>query len=74
MSNSQNLQIADDEAIVSAALTLDKQVYNPGQSKIITVDLQNSGDIAAENVKVHLYHATLGKGWMFERREKNHNN
>jgi len=70
MSNSQNLQIADDEAIVSAALTLDKQVYNPGQSKIITVDLQNSGDIAAENVKVHLYHATLGKGWMFERREK----
>ena len=42
---------SDDEAIVSAALTLDKQVYNPGQSKIITVDLQNSGDIAAENVK-----------------------
>jgi hypothetical protein len=45
-------------------------VYHPGDTKTITVDLENTGDISAENVKVHLYHATLGRGYRFDRVQK----
>jgi hypothetical protein len=70
LSNSLNLQIGDDEALVTAKVSLDAQVYNPGDTKTITVDLENTGDISAENVKVHLYHASLGRGYRFERIQK----
>ncbi|MDH5401524.1 MAG: DUF11 domain-containing protein, partial [Candidatus Heimdallarchaeota archaeon] len=69
MSNGQNVQIADDESLVSATVSLDQQVYNPGDTKTITTNLRVSGT-EASNVVVHLYQASLGRDWRFERVEK----
>lgn len=63
LTNGLNLQIADSEAMIKAAVTLDKTVYTVGDTVTMTVDVENIGDIAAENVKVHLLHTTLGKDW-----------
>jgi hypothetical protein len=63
MSNGQNLQIADDEAVVSALVSLDKQAYSVGDQVLIDVDLSNYGDVAATDLKVHLFHTRLGRDW-----------
>ena len=68
LSNGQNIQIADDEAVLSAVVSLDKQVYNPGDNKVITATVTNNGDIAAGSVVVHFFQSTIGRGnQLFER-------
>jgi hypothetical protein len=67
LSNGQNVQIADDEAIVSATVELDKQLYLVGDPVEITVDLSNNGDLTATDIKVNLFHGTLGRDNRFER-------
>ncbi|MCE7733285.1 MAG: hypothetical protein GPJ54_00310 [Candidatus Heimdallarchaeota archaeon] len=63
LSNGLNLQIADDEAMIKASVNLDKTVYHPGDTVTMTVNVENIGDIAAENIEVHLLHTSLGKDW-----------
>ena len=61
VSNGQNLQIADDEAVLGATVSTNKQSYEIGETKTITIDILNSGDISAEDVKVHLFQTRLGR-------------
>jgi hypothetical protein len=70
LSNGLNLQVADDEAMIKATVNLDKTVYNVGDTVTMTIDVTNIGNTAADNVKVHLLHTTLGKDWyLWERLE-----
>lgn len=67
MSNGQNIQFADDEAVIAATVELDKQNYNVGDPVHINATLENFGDLPATDVTVHLFHASLGREWRFER-------
>lgn len=71
LSNGVNLQIADDEAVLSASTQLDKQVYNVGETKHVTVEITNTGDIPAENVVVHIFQSSIGRNFdLFERAQE----
>jgi len=70
LTNGQNVQLADDEAVVSATIALDQQAYHPGDMKTANITLENLGDLPAKNIKVHLYEASLGTNWRFDRRHK----
>ncbi len=70
LSNGQNMQIADDEAVIAASVELDKQNYIVGDPVTITTELTNYGDIPADDVVVHLYHSTLGRDYQLERIDK----
>jgi hypothetical protein len=61
LSNGLNLQLADDEATISATAILDEQEYRPGDMKTITVDIKNNGIIPADNVVVHVFQSRLGR-------------
>ncbi|MCY3411657.1 MAG: hypothetical protein INQ03_08510 [Candidatus Heimdallarchaeota archaeon] len=67
MTNGQNLQIADNEAVIAATLELDQQNYVVGDPVEITVDLFNNGDSTATDIIVNLFHGTIGRDWQFER-------
>ncbi len=65
LSNGQNIQIADDEAVIGATVRFkdNKQVYNVGDPITFDVSVFNTGNAAASDVKVHLVHAKLGRNW-----------
>ncbi len=62
-SNGINLQVADDEAVLNVNVALDATGYQVGDPVEITYTVENTGDIAAENVKVHLVHGRIGNDW-----------
>ncbi|MHA2250241.1 MAG: hypothetical protein ACXAD7_07760 [Candidatus Kariarchaeaceae archaeon] len=70
LSNGQNIQIADDEAVLTATVELDKQVYTVGDAVEIDYSVQNVGDDVASGAVLHLFHASLGRDWEFERVER----
>ena len=69
LSNGQNLQVADDEAVLSTTVRFrdNQQVFTVGDNITIDVTVVNSGDAAATDVKIHLMHASLGRNWQFNR-------
>ncbi len=70
MANGQNIQFADDEAVIVSSVTLDKQNYDVGDPVKITTLIENVGDLPATDITVHLYHATIGRDFRFERIDK----
>lgn len=71
LSNGQNPQIADDEAVIATTVRFrdNAQVFTVGDEVTIDVTVQNTGDIAATDVTVNLVHALLGRNWQFNRME-----
>ncbi len=67
LANGANLQIADNQAIIAATVRFggDEQVFTVGDEIQIIVDLTNSGDADASDVKVRLFHSRLGRDWDF---------
>ncbi len=72
LSNGQNLQVADNEAVLSTTVRFadNQQVFTVGDQVTIDVSVENSGDADATDVKVHLLHASLGRNWQFNRIDK----
>ncbi len=62
-SNGLNLQVADDEAVLNVNVVLDATGYQVGDPVEVTYTIENTGDIAAENVKVYLVHGRIGNDW-----------
>ena len=62
-SNGINLQVADDEAVLNVNVALDDTGYQVGDPVEVTYTIENTGTIAAENVKVYLVHGRIGNDW-----------
>jgi len=65
-SNGINFQLADDEAVLNVHVDLDKVSYKVGDPVTITGYIKNTGDIAAHNVQLYLYHGRMGNNWQIE--------
>lgn len=65
MANGQNLQFADDQAVVTTTVRFanNQQVFNVGDEVTIIANVTNNGDATADDVVVHLFHARLGRDW-----------
>lgn len=68
LSNGQNLQVGDNEAVLTTTVNFkdNAQVFEVGDDVTIEVEVTNNGDSEATDVAVHLYHAALGRGNQFE--------
>ncbi|MHA1463936.1 MAG: hypothetical protein ACTSU7_05940 [Candidatus Heimdallarchaeaceae archaeon] len=62
-SNGINLQIADDEAVLNVHVSLDQTGYTVGDPVTVTYSVENTGNLAAENVKIYLFHGRIGSDW-----------
>ncbi len=62
-SNGINLQIADDEAVLNIHVSLDQTGYTVGDATTVTYSVTNTGNLAAENVKIYLFHGRMGSDW-----------
>jgi hypothetical protein len=68
-SNGQNMQVADNEAVLTSTVRFkdNQQVFNVGDEVTIEVEVTNNGDSPADDVTVHLAHAMVGKNFEFHR-------
>ncbi|MBY9001669.1 MAG: hypothetical protein KGD64_12195, partial [Candidatus Heimdallarchaeota archaeon] len=62
-SNGINLQVADDEAVLNVHVSLNQTGYTVGDPVTVTYTVQNTGNLAAENVKIYLFHGRMGNDW-----------
>ncbi len=62
-SNGLNLQVADDEAVLNVHVELDAPAYQVGDPVQVTYTVENTGDVAAEDVEILLYHGRMGSDW-----------
>jgi hypothetical protein len=62
-SNGINLQIADDEAVLNVHVSLDQVGYIVGDPVTVTYSIENTGNLAAENVIIYLFHGRMGSDW-----------
>ena len=62
-SNGINLQVADDEAVLNVHVSLDQTGYTVGDPVTVTYSVENTGNLAAENVKIYLFHGRMGSDW-----------
>ncbi|RMG20876.1 MAG: hypothetical protein D6732_28365 [Methanobacteriota archaeon] len=67
LANGQNIQFADDQAVVTATVRFanNQQVFTVGDEVTIIANVTNNGDATADDVIVHLFHARLGRDWNF---------
>ncbi|MHA1591508.1 MAG: hypothetical protein ACTSUP_03455 [Candidatus Heimdallarchaeaceae archaeon] len=69
-SNGINLQIADDEAVLNVHVSLDQVGYTVGDPVTVTYSVENTGNLAAENVKIYLFHGRMGNDWQIRDAEQ----
>ena len=62
-SNGINLQLADDEAVLNVHVSLDKTSYEVGAPVEVFYSVENTGNLAAENVVIYLFHGRMGNDW-----------
>ncbi len=67
IANGQNLQFADDQAVISTTVRFagNQQVFTVGDDVTIEVNVTNTGNADADDISVHLFHARLGRDWDF---------
>ncbi len=68
-SNGINLQLADDEAVLNVHVSLDYVSYVVGAPVEVTYTVENTGNIAAENVEIYLFHGRMGNDWQIRNAE-----
>ncbi|MHA1406156.1 MAG: hypothetical protein ACTSSG_02070 [Candidatus Heimdallarchaeaceae archaeon] len=62
-SNGINLQIADDEAVLDVNVALNSTAYKVGDPITVNYSVENTGNVAAENVAIFLVHGRMGNDW-----------
>ncbi len=62
-SNGLNLQLADDEAVLKVTVELDEVSYTVGAPIEVTYTIENTGNTAAENVDLYLFHGRMDNDW-----------
>lgn len=69
-SNGLNFQIADDEAVLNVNVAMDDTGYIVGDPVRIDYTIENTGDIAAHEVKLRLFHGQMGNDWQITHPEE----